>query len=396
MSNTPYCWPVFILLLSSIVISARSLRDNEFEAAFGTKKPLGLKLDDKLQVIGFQRVRADYLQPAEANGWIRIGDKLLSVNEQPVSGLSLSDVARLISKADLPKVLRFAAKNGDNRRKAMEEFAALEGNVVGFTGTLDIFLDGVPSGKFPFVQAMFGRNVSCSLARVAVARPFDGCSGFDNAAELENAIVLVGRGGCAFASKAMNVQSADGFGVVVVNDEPGGAFRMPGTTGSAAVDVFLPTVMLSSADGRAVDRVLASHHHSPVLARLAPEKPSCDARGRRRAAARVAEEEEEGGVDPALLEPQPVDEAALLHSLQVLLNAAAWPASEAARRKLYFRLSKQHHPDMPQGSARRFELLNEGYEAANTLYGGGGAGAGVEAVDLAGHLNARTGTATEL
>lgn len=279
--------------------------------------------------------------------------------------------------ADLPKVLRFAAKNGENRHAEMARYLGSEGNFAGFAGSVELFKDGVPAGKFPFAQATFGRNTSCALARIVVARPADACGAFDNARELADAIVLVERGNCAFASKAMNVQNADGYGMIVVNDKAGPLFRLPQSPNEEFI-VHIPSVLVSDVDGLALRKAMRGHHHSPILARLAPEFPACDAPARKPRKAEPAEPEFNDMPDPVRVSPG--EDASMLTALESLLDPASWPAKEHARRKLYFRLSKLHHPDVPGGSAKRFEILSQAYEAANALYGGGGAGAGVEGV----------------
>jgi hypothetical protein len=52
------------------------------------------------------------------------------------------------------------------------------------TGRLEVFVDGVPSGRFPYARAMFGTNTSCSLARLVRANPSSGCVAFSNADEV--------------------------------------------------------------------------------------------------------------------------------------------------------------------------------------------------------------------
>ncbi len=51
-----------------------------------------------------------------------------------------------------------------------------------------------------------------------------------------------------------------------------------------------------------------------------------------------------------------------------LLEPTNWPAEANARRKLYLRLSRLHHPDRPSGSGDRFELLAYLYARANFRY----------------------------
>ncbi len=81
-------------------MAPESMSNTEFEVSFGTKKPLGLQLDSNLVVLSFQRVRAGVLPPAEASGWIRVGDRLVAVNEESVATLPLSDVVRKIVKGE--------------------------------------------------------------------------------------------------------------------------------------------------------------------------------------------------------------------------------------------------------------------------------------------------------
>lgn len=86
------------LTMMLAVCCGATSRDAEFDVSFGTRKPLGLKLDRDLTVIGFQRTRSDTMGPAEANGWIKLGDKLVAVNEERVERADLRDVVRKIGK----------------------------------------------------------------------------------------------------------------------------------------------------------------------------------------------------------------------------------------------------------------------------------------------------------
>jgi hypothetical protein len=54
-------------------------------------------------------------------------------------------------------VLRFKARLSENRRELMERYLAGEGNIDEATGVLELYSEGVPFGKIPYVQALFGR-----------------------------------------------------------------------------------------------------------------------------------------------------------------------------------------------------------------------------------------------
>ena len=81
------------------------------------------------------------------------------------------------------------------------------------------------------------------MAQVVLASPRNGCGSFQNEAALANAIVIVERGGCRFSDKAINVQTADGAAIVVVNDD-GPAIRMPFAE-DETVSVHVPSLMVS-------------------------------------------------------------------------------------------------------------------------------------------------------
>ena len=305
-----------------------------------------------------------------------------------------------MSAADLPKVLRFVAKNGEDRAAALARFKANEGNFDGATGHVEVHKDGVPSGRFPFVQALFGRNATCEFAKVVVANPPDACTALVNEKEVVGAIVLVQRGDCAFASKAMNVQTAEGIGMVLMNDRVGAVFRMPQNTGDLEGPVEIAAVMVTELDGVALQRVLKGHHHAPVVARLASEAARCDEVGSK---ARKLQPVDAGKVNDSHTLPvqeedpsQPLggvrmdegDQGQLLHALESLLDPSAWPANEVARRKLYGRLAKVHHPDAATGSKRAFAMLSQAFETANEVYATEEAGGDVAAevtARLAGH-----------
>jgi len=101
-AHTVYC----VLLLTSLASS------DDFDVSIQDRGSLGLKLDSHLKVTGFQRGPAGKILPAEDSGWVRIGDKLIGVNERSIERLDLGTAARSISQADHPKILRFRAPEG--------------------------------------------------------------------------------------------------------------------------------------------------------------------------------------------------------------------------------------------------------------------------------------------
>jgi hypothetical protein len=75
---------------------------------------------------------------------------------------------------------------------------------------------------------------------------------------------------------------------------------------------------------------------------------------RLRAAAGGATDGQDGAL--VTLRGQP-DLAELWEELTDMLEHTKWPRAERSRRKLFYKLSKRHHPDKPGGAVDRFELL---------------------------------------
>jgi hypothetical protein len=86
-----------------------------FDVEFDSTAPLGVQLDNSLKVTGFRRGVGGALLLAERSGWIEVGDFIVAINEEDVTRLALPAVAQKIAHADLPKVITFAAGDGDVR-----------------------------------------------------------------------------------------------------------------------------------------------------------------------------------------------------------------------------------------------------------------------------------------
>ncbi len=103
----------------------------------------------------------------------------------------------------------------------------------------------------------------------AGADPADACAPIKTTA-VSGKIALVHRGNCAFVVKAQNVQAAGGIGLIVANvptsAQPGTAPFMGGT----AIDVTIPALSLSLADGKALEAAIPGG--VTVTMRRAPAK----------------------------------------------------------------------------------------------------------------------------
>jgi hypothetical protein len=160
-------------VLALALALACGARADDFEVVFTTDEPLGLLLSRTLLVMGFAKGEAGPL-PAEASGWIRDGDALLAVNAEAVAGAAVDAVGVRIRNADLPKVLRFRARNGENRTAEMGMLRNSHARIDAYMGALDMVRDNRAVGSARFVKALFGGPLSCRRAPLIAARPAHG------------------------------------------------------------------------------------------------------------------------------------------------------------------------------------------------------------------------------
>ena len=92
--------------------------------------------------------------------------------------------------------------------------------------------------------------VNASMAALAPDSRTDGCSALTGALD-STSIAVVQRGGCSFATKAESAQLA-GYAALVIVDSP--ANSELGAPAFGDVDIEIPVVMISSADGDRLDR----------------------------------------------------------------------------------------------------------------------------------------------
>lgn len=157
-------------------------------------------------------------------------------------------------------------------------------------------------GTAAFGPPLTNPGVSGELVR---AMPAQGCGNFSNASELNGRIAMIDRGVCNFVDKVANAQNAGARAVVMVNNVPGGPITMGGSDPS----IVIPSVMISQADGAALDAVLATPANPGRLRLGQPQ---------------ISVEEGAGSVQVAVLRDQGVDDA-----VEVTWTVAAQTATAA-------------------------------------------------------------------
>ncbi len=157
--------------------------------------------------------------------------------------------------------------DGSRPRMQMFEWVA--------TNAREVVIDAPSSaaGTYGGSRALFGPPLSGTgvsgsiiLADDTVAPITDGCSSFA-AGFFTNALALIDRGDCTFATKVRNAQNAGALGAVIVNNDPNGTVTMAddGTGG----DITIPSTMISLADGNLIKAGLPA----TGTARLDPSAP---------------------------------------------------------------------------------------------------------------------------
>lgn len=108
----------------------------------------------------------------------------------------------------------------------------------------------------------WGRLIDSTWLNVQVIRAYDslGCTGLLNGQgqypSMTNKWALIYRGNCQFSDKALAAQSAGAKGCIIVNNVPGGPVGM--AAGTAAPSVTIPVIMISQADGDALNSLLTA------------------------------------------------------------------------------------------------------------------------------------------
>jgi hypothetical protein len=82
----------------------------------------------------------------------------------------------------------------------------------------------------------------------AGASTTDGCEPFTNAAAVAGKVAFADRGACAFVIKAANAQAAGASGLIIGNNQSGGAIGLGGSDPTLTI----PTISVSQADGTAI------------------------------------------------------------------------------------------------------------------------------------------------
>ena len=187
------------------------------------------------------------------------------------------------------------------------------------------------------------------------------------------------RGGCSFEEKADVAAAAGAWGVIVANTEPG-CFRLKkARAASEPAPTLSELEALEKAQIQSQQRQASQQNSETAseeveveaepaaIMRTGPAIASIS-KGGGQALRKLLETQASNRKDgmKAWVWAVPRQEIATLwEEVHTMLEPSAWPKRARDRRKLYFRLSKIHHPDKEEGSQERFQTLNYAYRKAN-------------------------------
>lgn len=230
---------------------------------------------------------------------------------------------------------------------------------------------------FEYMKAKFGGALPQGRLPVKFASPATACAPLEG--DYSDHAVVVVRGECPFAKKAEFVAKANGVVVLVANPQ-GGLFSMTNdipdnlgeeeTTGATEEDTediedredemapgILPSILISEKDAKALREIVGQHSTGAMF--------------------HTHEDDPHYGFAKLAHYPFTAVTISFLgdeivpgywQEIMRLSDHANWPNDAKDRRKLYFRLTRIHHPDKPTGSADRFDLVAYYYRRANYKY----------------------------
>ncbi|MEZ4306899.1 MAG: S8 family serine peptidase [Polyangiaceae bacterium] len=132
---------------------------------------------------------------------------------------------------------------------------------------IQLHVTSPPAAEYPAAEAVFTTFLNTTLAgEIVKASPALGCGPLDNAAQVAGKIALIDRGTCPFVDKHANAEAAGAVGVVIIDNDAGAAlpFQMGGADPGS---IGIPGVMITQADGTAIESALAN---GPVTVELDP------------------------------------------------------------------------------------------------------------------------------
>ncbi|CEG41235.1 Protease-associated domain, PA [Plasmopara halstedii] len=248
--------PAFV---ASQYASERSLEKQQYSVVVATNAPLGLRLNEKLEVLGFVADSEGRGRAVEASGLAEIGDRLIAVNDISLEGYGLQRAVKELQAAQLPRSLRFQTHNDRYIQFPLTE------SVVDAESAKTITYDPIEKETFDYVISSVGDKTNelklyavlskdglppnCAFRELILSQPSDACAPLS--IDVTDKYVLVPSvTGCPMHQKAALVEEAGAKGVIFVQrlGEKPTRVRIPPPS-SLPHPIDIPIVMVSADSG---------------------------------------------------------------------------------------------------------------------------------------------------
>ncbi|OQS04405.1 hypothetical protein THRCLA_03353 [Thraustotheca clavata] len=168
----------------------------------------------------------------------------------------INDISTLMNR--LLEAWGIDPNNQEAKQPASEEAVAKLSNFQAgqaITCEVGMVVSGI-KGEVIIVPGNFGPCTSIPLSDLIVANPFNGANSLIN--DVKNKIVIMERGNCTFASKALRAQESGAIAVIIVQTADVWPYTMTDSTGEGNA-LNIPVFMISSKQGKGLVEYLSTH-----------------------------------------------------------------------------------------------------------------------------------------
>ena len=148
-----------------------------------------------------------------------------------------------------------------------------------FVATID---NSIPSSLANFGNPPYGSSFIGRLYQVGnetkACLPLEAINFSDTVGIFNHPIVMVDRGNCSFVVKVRNAQNIGASAVIIVDNKVEDPERVVMIDDGTAGNIFIPSVLISAADGRVLREYIKSHKDDIVRMQMTFEMPNPDSR----------------------------------------------------------------------------------------------------------------------
>eukprot|EP00602_Paraphysomonas_sp_CaronLab_P002991 CAMPEP_0185032216 /NCGR_PEP_ID=MMETSP1103-20130426/20142_1 /TAXON_ID=36769 /ORGANISM="Paraphysomonas bandaiensis, Strain Caron Lab Isolate" /LENGTH=556 /DNA_ID=CAMNT_0027568031 /DNA_START=259 /DNA_END=1929 /DNA_ORIENTATION=+ len=211
-------------------------------------------------------------------GRLRVGDRIVAIDNQSTKGVSIRMFHSLLSSASVPYILRVETEDDSHREGNADIYSPKSKAQAGVPPVWLFLRIGADStAGMQAYPAKFSGPLSSEYKRFTFAIPEDGCTNPQQGQGAgkglySGAFVLIRRGVCSFLSKAVIAAQSGAAGVVIINSEDS-AFSVDDPM--SPVPLSIPVVMVSRSTGQKIRDAMEQSLSSSLRLRLSPVDGCC-------------------------------------------------------------------------------------------------------------------------